>query len=169
MARVKNLQKKRIKKSYRPINMKQLFVLLSILAVFGSCSNSKNDANTETKAIEPTTAIAKQNRLEVYCFHGTRQCETCKNMKANTKAALDKYFASQLKDSSIVFSIIDVDDEKNEKLAEKFQATGTALMINKVVNGKDSIMDWSDFAFEKANDNETYISELKTMLDAALK
>ncbi|MBK7668638.1 MAG: hypothetical protein IPJ32_15640 [Sphingobacteriaceae bacterium] len=52
-------------------------------------------------------------------------------MKANTKTALDKYFASQLKDSSIVFSIIDVDDEKNEKLAEKFQATEIRLMINK--------------------------------------
>jgi hypothetical protein len=68
-----------------------------------------------------------------------------------------------------VFSIIDVDDTKNEKLAEKFQATGTALMINKVVNGKDSIIDWSDFAFEKANDNEVYISELKTKIDAVLK
>ncbi|MBP6433008.1 MAG: hypothetical protein KA319_14700, partial [Ferruginibacter sp.] len=111
----------------------------------------------------------KQNRVEVYCFHGTRQCETCKNMKANTKTALDTYFAAQLKDSTIVFSIIEVDDEKNEKLAEKFQATGTALMINNVVNGKDSILDWSDFAFEKANDNEAYITELKTMIDSILK
>lgn len=58
---------------------------------------------------------------------------------------------------------------KNEKLAEKYQASGTALMINKVVNGKDSIIDWSDFAFEKANNNDVFISELKTRIDAALK
>jgi thioredoxin-related protein len=149
--------------------MKQLFAILSTLFLLVACNNSKNESNTETKAIEEPTAIVKQNRLEVYCFHGTRQCETCKNMKANTKTALNKHFAAQLKDSSIVFSIIDVDDEKNEKLAEKFQATGTALMINKVVNGKDSIIDWSDFAFEKANDNDVFISELKTMIDATLK
>ncbi len=121
----------------------------------------------ETVEIKPVST--QQNRLEVFCFHGTRQCETCNNMKANTKTTLDKYFATQLKDSTIVFSIVDVDDEKNEKLAEKFQATGTALMVNKVVNGKDSIIDWSDFAFEKANDNDVYITELKTMIESVLK
>jgi len=149
------------------IKMKGLFILLSIVLLFTACNNS-TPAN-DFKTSEVPISNIKQNRVEVYCFHGTRQCETCKNMKANTKTALDTYFAAQLKDSTIVFSIIDVDDEKNEKLAEKFQATGTALMINKVVNGKDSIVDWSDFAFEKANDNEVYISELKTMIDTILK
>jgi len=149
------------------IKMKGLFILLSTVLLFTACNNVTPKTEVATKELSAT--VLKQNRLEVYCFHGTRQCETCKNMKANTKTALDTYFASQLKDSTIVFSIIDVDDEKNEKLAEKFQATGTALMINKVVNGKDSIVDWSDFAFEKANDNEVYISELKTMIEGALK
>jgi thioredoxin-related protein len=145
--------------------MKKLLLILSIVTgLFTACNNSTPKAENET-----TTSVAKQDRLDVYCFHGTRQCETCKNMKANTKTTLDKYFASQLKDSSIVFSIVDVDDEKNEKLAEKFQATGTALMINKIVNGKDSIVDWSDFAFEKANNESEYISELKTMIERALK
>ncbi len=143
--------------------------MLSTVLLFAACNNSTPKAETETNATETPVSIAKQNRLEIFCFHGTRQCETCKNMKANTKTALDNHFAAQLKDSSIVFSIVDVDDVKNEKLAEKFQATGTALMINKVVNGKDSIIDWSDFAFEKANDNEVFISELKTKIDAVLK
>ncbi|MDP1747224.1 MAG: nitrophenyl compound nitroreductase subunit ArsF family protein [Bacteroidota bacterium] len=142
--------------------------IVALLFLF-SCNNSTPKTENETAKVETTASVAKQNRLEVYCFHGTRQCETCKNMKANTKTTLDKYFASQLKDSSIVFSIVDVDDEKNEKLAEKFQATGTALMINKIVNGKDSIVDWSDFAFEKANDADVFIPELKVMIDKVLK
>ncbi len=137
--------------------------------MFSACNSSTPNSENEMVKVETATSVAKQNRLEVYCFHGTRQCETCKNMKANTKTTLDNYFSAQLKDSSIVFSIIDVDDEKNGKLAEKFQATGTALMINKVVNGKDSIIDLSDFAFEKANDNEVFISELKTVIESALK
>lgn len=149
--------------------MKQLFIILSTILLLAACNNSDTKAENETAKAEAVTSVKKQNRLDVYCFHGTRQCETCKNMKANTKTALDKYFAAQLKDSTIVFTIVDVDDEKNEKLAEKFQATGTALMINKVVDGKDSIIDWSDFAFEKANDNEVFISGLKTRIDAALK
>jgi len=146
---------------------KFVLIIIMVTALFTACNNSKPE--NEITNSESEKPQVKQNRLEVYCFHGTRQCETCKNMKANTKTALDNYFATQLKDSSIVLSIVDVDDVKNEKLAEKFQATGTALMINKVVNGKDSIIDWSDFAFEKANDNEVFISELKTKIDAVLK
>lgn len=148
--------------------MKKLFLFFTI-TIFSltACNNAKEKIDSETTYIKSVST--QQNRLEVFCFHGTRQCETCKNMKANTKTNLDKYFATQLKDSTIIFSIVDVDDEKNEKLAEKFQATGTALMVNKVVNGKDSIIDWSDFAFEKANDNDVYITELKTMIESVLK
>lgn len=149
--------------------MNRLFLFVTSIILFASCGNNEPKSETESVKVETAVAVAKQNRLEVYCFHGTRQCETCKNMKANTKTALDKYFSNQLKDSSITFSIVDVDDEKNEKLAEKFQATGTALMVNKVVNGKDSIIDWSDFAFEKANDNEVYMAELKNMIESVLK
>lgn len=122
---------------------------------------------------KPTEQVKKadvnKNHLEVYCFHGTRQCETCKNMKANTRATLEHYFAQQLKDSTIVFAIVDVDDEANAAVAEKFEAAGTALMINRVKNGKDSIADWSDFAFEKANDDSAFIPELKLKLEALLK
>ncbi len=128
----------------------------------GTC---KTPGETNTVAASDLS----KDHLEVFAFHGTRQCETCKNMKANTKATLDKYFAEQVKNGTIVFSIIDVDDAKNEKLAEKFQATGTALMANKVVNGKDNIVDWSDFAFDKANDAEVFIPELKTKIEAELK
>jgi hypothetical protein len=149
-------------------NINKLIAISSLLLLF-SCNNSTTKTGTENTTTDKSTSVLKQNRLEVYCFHGTRQCETCKNMKVNTKTALEKYFAAQLKDSSIVFSIIDVDDAKNAKLAEKFQATGTALMINKVVNGKDSIVDWSDFAFEKASDADVFIPEFKTMIETVLK
>ncbi|MBK8585347.1 MAG: hypothetical protein IPN88_07920 [Bacteroidetes bacterium] len=90
-------------------------------------------------------------------------------MKANTTTALNKYFSEELKSGKIVFQIIDVDDSKNEKIAEKYQATGTALMVNNVVNGQDNIIDWSDFAFDKANDSNEFIPELKTKISGLLK
>jgi thioredoxin-related protein len=149
---------------------KKAFILLIATGLFTTCNNAVPKADKEPAEVNTNAAsVIKQNRLEVFCFHGTRQCETCKNMKANTRKVLDLYFADQLKDSSVVFAIVDVDDAQNEVLAEKFQATGTALMVNKVVNGKDSIMDWSDFAFEKANNEEAYIPELKKMLESLLK
>lgn len=135
----------------------------------GKCIGDSKSCCSKTETKTSTVNTSAKNHLEVYAFHGTRQCETCKNMKANTKATLDKYFSEELKSGKIVFQIIDVDDTKNEKLAEKFQATGTALMINNVVNGKDNIIDWSDFAFDKANDAQAFIPELKSKISTLLK
>ncbi|MCX6186312.1 MAG: hypothetical protein NTU43_04835 [Bacteroidetes bacterium] len=81
--------------------MNKLFLLLTIsfIFLFVSCNNSST-INQGKKSITKSDSIINgnsKNRLEVYAFHGTRQCETCKNMKANTKATLDNYFEEELK------------------------------------------------------------------------
>jgi thioredoxin-related protein len=158
------------------MNSKTINTILVIIAIsFMACNaNQKpNETNTSNTSIPSDSSISQpithENQLIVYAFHGTRQCTTCKNMKSNTKAALEQYYSEQLKSGKIQFYIIDVDDPINEKIAEKFQATGTALMINNIKNKTDNISDWSDFAFEKANDKNQFIPELKQRIDNVLK
>jgi hypothetical protein len=140
-------------------------LLFIALIVLNSACENKSKGSSESS--NPDVNI---DRLEVYAFHGTRQCETCKHMKAYTKSTLDKYFKSELKSGKIVFAVVDVDDEANYNLAEKFEATGTALMINKIKEGKEKIEDWSEFAFEFANGEQAaYELELKNMIEAQLK
>jgi hypothetical protein len=90
-------------------------------------------------------------------------------MKANTLKALTLNFGKQLQDSSIVFRIVDVDLPENALLAEKFEATGTALMLNWVRQGQDSIIDMSDLAFEKANDEAIFIKDFSSTIAAFVK
>jgi hypothetical protein len=146
-----------------------LFFILGAATLFSCNSTEQNQKTENQETVNTENAELKSTRLEVYCFHGTRQCATCKNMKANTKETLEKYFAEELKNGTIVFSIKDVDKEENYALAEKFEASGTALMFNKVEEGKEKIMDFSDFAFEKANNKEIFMSELKSMIEENLK
>jgi hypothetical protein len=134
-----------------------------------ACEDSDKKCCTSDKANDTKTQNSKSVKLVVYAFHGTRQCSTCKNMKSNTKFTLDKYFSSQLKSGEIQYFVIDVDDPVNEAIAEKFEATGTALMVNRIKDGKDNISDWSDFAFDKANESEAYIPSLKSMIEMELK
>ena len=149
---------------------KLIFTIVTITTLFVmACSSNQSQTKNENLATVNSDTIDKKNRLMLYAFHGTRQCATCKNMKVNTQATLDKYFANELKSGKIVYLIIDVDDKKNEKIAEKFQAAGTDLMINKIVNGKDSIADWSQFAFDKADDVTKFIPELKSKIESVLK
>jgi hypothetical protein len=144
----------------------QKLIFLALIAILIACSNSTKPSDGSTTTNENLTV----DRLEVYAFHGTRQCTTCKNMKSLTKSTLEKYFATELKEGAIVYRVVDVDEDANYDLAEKFEASGTALMINRIKDGKENIEDWSDFAFEYANGEiAAYEKELKRLIDKQLK
>lgn len=135
--------------------MKQ-FSILSLFTIslfLFSCTGKAQNKTSENQV--------KKNIIEVIDFHSTNRCYTCKAIEANTKYTLDTYFANELKTDKIIFKIVNVDKEENEKFAEKFQATGTALFLNVVKDGKEKQVDLTNFAFMKGNDKEAFSSSLK--------
>ena len=109
-------------------------------------------------------------KLEVLYFHATRRCPTCMAIEENTKKTLDTYFAAQLKNGSIKFTVINVDESKNKAIAEKYEATGSALFLAKTTGGKESRNDLTEFAFANARNNpDKFISGLKDKINLLLK
>ena len=109
------------------------------------------------------------SKIEVLDFHSTHRCMTCNAIEANTKYTLNTYFAKELKEDKITFQVINVDEKKNEKIAEKFEASGTCLILNVIKNGKETQINLTDFAFMNGNDQETFSKELKAKIDTELK
>jgi hypothetical protein len=109
------------------------------------------------------------SKIEVLDFHSTHRCMTCNAIEANTKYTLNTYFAKELKEDKITFQVINVDEKKNEKIAEKFEASGTSLILNVVKNGKETQINLTDFAFMNGNDQEAFSKELKAKIDKELK
>ena len=109
------------------------------------------------------------SKIEVLDFHATHRCMTCNAIEANTKYTLDTYFSKELNEDKITFQVINVDEKKNEKVAEKFKAAGTALILNVIKSGKETQIDLTDFAFMKGNDQEAFSKELKSKIDMELK
>ena len=56
-----------------------------------------------------------------------------------------------------------------KKIAEKFEASGTALILNVIKNGKEKQIDLTEFAFMEGNDKDAFSKELKTKIDTELK
>ena len=94
---------------------------------------------------------------------------TCNAIETNTKYALNTYFAKELKEGKISFKAINVDEKMNEKIAEKFEASGTSLFLNVIKNGKETQINLTDFAFIKGNDQDAFSKELKSKIDTQLK
>ena len=139
----------------------KFFTVLAFGIMLTSC-NSQN----KNKDISLDQSISK---IEVLDFHSTHRCMTCNAIEANTKYTLSTYFAKELKEDKITFQVINVDEKKNEKIAEKFEASGTSLILNVIKNGKETQINLTDFAFMNGNDQETFSKELKTKIDRELK
>lgn len=139
------------------------FKLLSILVfslTIASCNGQDKSKTTTTNQ-----AISK---IEVIDFHSTRRCMTCNAIEASTKYTLETYFAKEVKEGKITFQVINVDKKENEKIAENFEASGTALFLNVIQNGKEKHIDLTDFAFMKGNQKEQFAKELKLTIENEL-
>lgn len=143
------------------MNTLKLLSALAISLLLTSCNGQ--DKNKET-AVD--TSISK---IEVLDFHSTHRCMTCNAIEANTKYTLDTYFTPELKEEIITFQVINVDEKENEKIAEKFEASGTSLILNVIKNGKETQINLTDFAFMNGNDQEAFSKELKAKIDTELK
>ena len=108
------------------------------------------------------------NKIEVIDFHSTHRCITCKAIESNTKLVLETNFAKELKDGVISFQIVNVDDENNYKLAEKFQATGTALFLNVISNGEEKQIDLTQFGFMYGKNTAEFTKRLKSRIEKQL-
>ena len=139
----------------------QFFTVLAISLVCTSCiAQDKNKPNSPDESV---------SKIEVLDFHSTHRCITCNAIEANTKYTLETYFAEELKENKITFQVINVDEKENEKIAEKFEASGTSLFLNVIKNGKETQIDLTNFAFANGNDQEVFSKQLKTKIDTELK
>lgn len=139
----------------------KFITILAITFMFTSC-------NGQTKS-EDQAANQSISKIEVLNFHSTNRCKTCNAIEANTKYTLNTYFSEELKNAKISNQVINVDKEGNEKIAEKFEAFGTALILNVVKNGKETQINLTDFAFMNGNNQGAFSKELKAKIDTQLK
>ena len=95
--------------------------------------------------------VAKAN-VEIIQFHSEHRCVTCLKIEELTKETVKSF-------TGMPFKLVNVDDTKNEIIAEKFEAAGTALFIYNPKTGKKK--DMTDFAFMNAGDKTKFMAGLK--------
>lgn len=99
--------------------------------------------------------------IEVIQFHSEHRCMTCMKIEKLTRATLAANFPY------IPFTLVNVDDKKNAKKAEQFEASGTALYLYNTKTGKKK--DLTDFAFMNAGEEKKFVAELKKYIEDFIK
>ena len=124
----------------------------------------------ETKPADQSKPKIEQSKILIYNFHVTNRCVSCIAIEDATTKTLKTYFAKELKEGRINRQIINVDDEANAKIAEKYQAFGSGLFITRSFKGKEETTDLTGDGFKFAkNKEERFIEILKTKITEYLK
>jgi hypothetical protein len=138
-----------------------IFLSLAILNFFLFSTN----INAQSKS----TINEMTRKIEVIDFHSTHRCITCNAIELHTRYTLKQFFAAELKSGKITFQVINIDKEKNYKLAEKFEASGTSLFLNVIANGEERQINLTDFAFMKGRQKDVFMNELRATIEKELK
>jgi hypothetical protein len=105
---------------------KHLFVLAFALFSInlGSCSNG-NTASSEKKLKDNSTAPV--STIQILYFHGDRRCATCIKVGEVSLSLFNTKYASN---SFVIYKDVNIDKDENKAVAEKYQVTGSSLLID---------------------------------------
>ena len=95
------------------------------------------------KAEGAATEIQKPSHyLVATYFHNTFRCPTCKKIEAFSAEAINNNFENELKNGTLVWRVINVDEPENEHFTKDYQLYSKHLIISEMKDGKE--VRWKD-------------------------
>jgi hypothetical protein len=144
---------------------KKIIIGIGVIALILFAIFVVKPKNNTTNSLNPTGAT----KVQVFLFHATQRCPTCIRIGKLAEATIEERFAEQIKSGKIEFREINIDLPENKTLAEKFQATGSALYINSIKNGQDNIVEdtmvWQLASGHEIKFKDYLSSKLNTILE----
>lgn len=117
-----------------------LGIVLVIVGIVWVAS-SKPSKNSSTKSDSSLAEEQKKpaDKLEVYYFHRTARCYSCKTIGQYVKEVMKSEYSKEIQNGLIDFKELNVELPENKGITEKYQASGSSLFINRISNDIDNI------------------------------
>ncbi len=156
------------------MNLKQNFIILSFIIglaiILSGCGNSVaqvSNSNADTQNLPTSKAAQAAEKIEVVHFHATQQCWSCITVGEYALKTIKEKFPEEYKNGTIVFKDINGELPENRDIVIKYQARGSSLFVNAIVNGQDNIEE--DVTVWRLVSNETrFISYFENKLKKLL-
>lgn len=77
----------------------------------------------------------RQSTIVVYYFHPTARCETCLNIEAYSKEAVDEW--KKKHDRRVEWKMLNIEEEENEQYLSKYSLQFSSLVLSEQQGGKE--------------------------------
>ena len=160
----------------KQINTIIIVTLILLIALLTSCSNNAKDNITDNTCLDSDTCSLENGssankinieKLEIYHFHNTNQCYSCKTVGAYAEETINTYFKEELESGKIVFDHINVELPENKDLAIKYGTTGSSLWLG-TYKGDDFKAEENTNVWYKIRDKQDYMDYLKGVIEQIL-
>ena len=138
------------------------FVLIGNTSFIGAQSSvvTTPSGNTQDKT---------DKHIKAYYFHGNLRCYSCKKIEQYSREAIETYFDNQLKDGSLTFQIINIDQPENKHFIQDYQLVTKSLVLVEYKDGKQ--VKWKNLenVWQYLNNEDTFLNYVKTETEKYLK
>jgi hypothetical protein len=135
-------------------------ILLSFVFIalfFISC-----DAQTNRK---PTSTVTKSGDVEVYYFHMTTRCVTCKTVEAEARKNVEMLYADKVKAGMISFTALNLEEATGKSMGEKLGVNSQTLLI---VKGDEKINITNEGFLYAVSQPQKFTEVMKSKIDPLL-
>lgn len=143
-----------------------LFAVTLMLTASGFAVEAEKPAKSDTgqAAVEKATV----GKLIVTYFHGNARCATCRKLESYAQEVMDSSYASSMKDSSVVWRLINFDEEANDHFLKDYKMYNQSLILSYLVDGKETSWKNLDQIWLLVGDKEKYQTYIRDEINAFL-
>lgn len=82
-------------------------------------------------AQKQTNPVSASNDIEVYYFHMTTRCSTCRAIEAETRKNVEMLYPGEFNSGKISFTALNIEEEAGKFLGDQYGVNGQTLLIVK--------------------------------------
>ena len=132
------------------------FMTIIMLSPFGSRSQD---------AVKPAEEQVLQPTVEVYYFHFSRRCQTCRSVEENSRQAMEALYPEKMKTGEYIYQGVNLDEKDSEAISKRLGIESQSLVI---VHGEKKI-DITAEGFMNAGSLEKMKSLIEKKVEEILK
>lgn len=151
---------------------KRIIQIVLLLVVVGSVSYLiAKELFTVTKTTPLATTLdvnIKPDHIVAYYFHGNFRCTSCKKIEAYSKESIDSVFSNELKNSTLSFKVINVEEPENRHFVQDYGLYTKSLVIASYSGDKQIKYKNLEHVWDYLNSKEEFENYVKVELSRLL-